>query len=322
MLWRQIAKAFIGAAVLSLVLGVPAAEAKDPKDIRIAYSAPQLANPWFRGVKAGMDKACAELGIQCVAVDAQNSKTKQGEDIRKMITDGYDAIFATALDPYNLSQLFSLAKSFGIVTGSIAQTAINSNLIYGMDEFAYDKAIGTQAANWAKKNLKCKGKVALLTQDNIATVRARGDGVVKAIRTICPELQIVARFHADDPFRGMSIMEIVIPRHPDLDMVVATTDSGGIGGYIIMTANGLVGDKHAVFSGDATPDAITLMKEPNSIYRGTVDLSPVHGGYESIRILYNMIQYGAPKSPVVRQLPYVEVSQEKVRSEDFKFANQ
>ena len=47
MLWRQIAKAFIGAAVLSLVLGVPAAEAKDPKDIRIAYSAPQLANPWF-----------------------------------------------------------------------------------------------------------------------------------------------------------------------------------------------------------------------------------------------------------------------------------
>ena len=293
MLWRQIAKAFIGAAVLSLVLGVPAAEAKDPKDIRIAYSAPQLANPWFRGVKAGMDKACAELGIQCVAVDAQNSKTKQGEDIRKMITDGYDAIFATALDPYNLR-----------------------------DEFAYGKAIGTQAANWAKKNLKCKGKVALLTQDNIATVRARGDGVVKAIRTICPELQIVARFHADDPFRGMSIMEIVIPRHPDLDMVVATTDSGGIGGYIIMTANGLVGDKHAVFSGDATPDAITLMKEPNSIYRGTVDLSPVHGGYESIRILYNMIQYGAPKSPVVRQLPYVEVSQEKVRSDDFKLANQ
>lgn len=309
MLWQKLAKAAVSAALLALVMGTPA-EAKDPKDIRIAYSAPQLANPWFMGVKRGIDKACDELGITCDVVDAQNSKLKQGEDIRQMIVDHYDAIFATALDPYNLSQILSLAKSMGIATGTLAQTAINSNLIYGMDEYSYGKAIGTQAANWAKKTLKCQGKVAILTQDNLAAVRARGDGVVRALNDICPELKIVARYHADDPFSGMSMLNIIIPWHPDLNMVVATTDSGGIGGYIIMVANGLVGDKYAVFSGDATPDALQLMTEPGSIYRGTVDLSPMRGGYESVKILYDMVQNGIPRTPVVRQLPYIQVSQE------------
>ena len=60
MLWRQIAKAFIGAAVLSLVLGVPAAEAKDPKDIRIATL---LVKP---------DKLQVKLDIDYVAMNIPN----------------------------------------------------------------------------------------------------------------------------------------------------------------------------------------------------------------------------------------------------------
>lgn len=292
---------------VGLGFGSTAAEAKDPSEIRIAYSVPQLANPWFRGVVAGMHKACNELGIKCDVVDAINNKRKQSEDIRRMITSHYDAILATTLDSFNVGQLFSMAKNFKIATGSLAQTATNSNLVYGMDEFAYGMAIGTQAAEWAQETLKCKGKVLLLSQDKIVTSQARGDGVVRGLRTLCPDLQIVARYHADDPFRGMMMTEIALGHHPDLDMVVATTDAGGIGGYITMTANSLQDDRHAVFSGDATPDALELMSLPRSIYRGTVDLDPSQGGYESVKILYDMVQNGIPKSIVVRQLPYIEV---------------
>lgn len=315
---RCFAKAVISAAFMTLCVGLGAssvAHAKKPQEVNIAISVPQLANPWFRDVATGVQQACDELGINCKVVDALNSKRKQGADVRSWITSGdYDAILATALDPYNLSQQFSLAKSFGLVTGSLAQTVPNSNLIYGMNEYAYGDAIGTQAGEWAEQVLHCKGKVLVLTQDNVASIQSRGDGVVHGLFKKCKdELQIVGRFHADDPFRGLMITGIVLGRHPDLNMVVATTDAGGLGGYVTLFANGLKDSHHAVFSGDATSDALSMMVSQNSIYRGTVDLAPTKGGYESIKILYDMVQNGVPKKPVERELPYIPVSQEQAR---------
>lgn len=43
---------------------------------------------------------------------------------------------------------------------------------------------------------------------------------------------------------------------------------------------GKEGEKYAVFSGDATDEALTYIAEEDSIYRGTVDLFPYKGGYE------------------------------------------
>lgn len=313
---RCFAKAVIIAAFMTLCVGLgvsSVAQAKKPQDINIAISVPQLANPWFRDVSVGVRKACDELGINCKVVDALNSKRKQGADVRGWITGGdYDAILATALDPYNLSQQFALAKSFGLVTGSLAQTVPNSNLIYGINEYAYGDTIGSQAGDWAKQVLHCNGKVLVLTQDNMANLQSRGDGVVHGLFKKCKDgLQIVGRFHADDPFRGLMITGIVLGRHPDLNMVVATTDAGGLGGYITLFANDFKSSKHAVFSGDASFDALSMMISPNSIYRGTVDLAPIKGGYESIKILYDMLQNGTPKQPVKKELPYIPVSQKE-----------
>lgn len=291
--------------------GASSAVAKNPEDIRIAYSMPHLANPWFHGVVDGMQRACKELGIKCDVVDANNNKRKQSADIRKMITSHYDAILVTSIDSLNTGQLFALAKNLGIVTGSLAQTALNSNLVYGMDEFAYGEAIGKQAGEWAQKALKCRGKVLLLTQDKIITSQARGDGIVQALNSLCPELQVVARYHADDLFRSMMVTDIALGHHEDLNMVVATTDAAAIGGYIIMTANKRQGDQYAVFSGDSTPDALELMSLPRSIYRGTIDLDPNKSGYESTKILYDMVQNGVPSSPVTKQLPFVAVPQKE-----------
>ena len=304
--------------VAALGVATSANAAKDPKDIKIGFSVPQLANPWFVGVKLGMEEACKELGIQCIAIDAQYRLDKQLSDLENMITDKYDAIFTTAIDANALQATFADAKSQGIVTGSIAQTVPNSDLLYGMDEYAYGHAIGTQAANWAKSTLKCKGKVALITQDNVEAVKRRGDGIEDAIKEICPDLELVARQAGDNPERGMRVIESVLQRHPDLNLVVATNDSGGIGGYQAMDANGIKGDNYAVFSGDATREALALIEQEGSIYRGTVDLYPFKGGYESTKIMYDMIQNGIPKEQTVRMLPYVEVPQADVMSGKYK----
>ncbi len=312
----KLALAVVGAAVLSFA--ATGVQAKDAKDFKLGYSVPQLANPWFVGVKLGMEKACEELGIQCISIDAQYRVDKQVSDIENMINDKYDAIFATAIDENALLQTFDDARKAGIVTGSIAQTVRNGDLLYGMDEYAYGQAIGTQAAQWAKDKLGCKGKVALITQDNVEAVKRRGDGIEAAVKEVCPTIDIVARQAGDNPELGMKIIESVLQQHPDLNLVIGSNDSGGIGGYQAMLANDKTGDDRAVFSGDATKEALALITEKDSIYRGTVDLFPYKGGYESAKILYELATKGAGKEPRKEFLPYVPVPQEDVLSGKYK----
>lgn len=306
------------AAVVLAAGTISQANAKDPSEIKLGYSVPQLANPWFVGVKLGMEQACKELGIQCISIDAQYRVDKQVSDIENMISDKYDAIFCTAIDANALLATYEDAKKAGIATGSIAQTVPNSDLVYGMDEYNYGYTIGTQAANWAKETLKCKGKVALITQDNVEAVKHRGDGIEQAVKDICPDMQIVARQAGDNPESGMRIIESVLQQHPDLNLVIGSNDSGGIGGYQAMVANDKLGPDRAVFSGDATRECLALMQEPDSIYRGTVDLYPFKGGYESAKYLYEMVQNGIPKEQVKTSLPYVTVPQADVLSGKYK----
>lgn len=296
-------------AVCASFMMVSQAQAKDPSEIKLGYSIPQLANPWFVGVKMGMEKACEELGIQCISIDAQYRVDKQVSDIENMISDKYDAILSTPIDSNALIQTYEDANKAGIATGSIAQLVPNSNLLYGMDEYNYGYTIGSQVANWAKETLKCKGKVALITQDNVEATKHRGDGIEQAVKDICPEMELVARQAGDNPESGMRIIESVLQQHPDLNLVIGSNDSGGIGGYQAMMANDKTGDDRAVFSGDATRECLALMMEPDSIYRGTVDLYPFKGGYEAAKYLYDMVQNGLPQESVETQLPYVPVPQ-------------
>ena len=288
--------------------------AKDPKDIKIGYSAKQLANPWFVAVKNGMDKACQELGIQCIVIDAQNRVDKQVSDLENMIADKYDAIDCTPIDANALTDLYVEANKAGIVTGSLAQIVDGSNLQYGMDEYNYGYVIGKQAGEWARDTLKCKGKVVLITEDNVEATIRRGDGMKQAILDICPDITIVGRQAGANPELGMKIVESTLQQHPDLNMAVSQTDAGGVGAYQAMVANNAVGPDRAVFSGDATPEALALMQEPDSIYRGTADLHPFKGGYETIKYLYEMVQNGAPAEPKVIELPYGPVPQADVLS--------
>ena len=314
----QLKKIALAVVAMSMVAVSVQAAPKDPSQFKLGFSVPQLANPWFVGVKLGMEKACKELGIQCISIDAQYRVDKQVSDLENMISDKYDAIFCTAIDQNALIQTYEDAKKAGIATGSIAQTVPNGSLIYGMDEYNYGVAIGTQAAEWAKSTLGCKGKVALITEDNVEATKRRGDGIEASVKKVCPTMQIVARQAGDNPESGMKIIESVLQQHPDLNLVIGSNDSGGIGGYQAMISNDKVGPDRAVFSGDATKEALALIKEPDSIYRGTVDLFPFKGGYEAAKILYEQATKGIPAEPTKVFLPYVPVPQADVISGKYK----
>lgn len=94
------------------------------------------------------------------------------------------------IDPNATWDIVEQAKAQGVATATIAQQQDNVNLIYGMKEYDYGHTIGTQAGQWIKDNLGGKAKVAIISQDNVESVIARGDGVEDALKEICPDVEI------------------------------------------------------------------------------------------------------------------------------------
>jgi ribose transport system substrate-binding protein len=311
--------AFLSATLaLSCAFGLSAAPAApkagpvDPATIKLAYVSMNLANPWNIAVKKGFEAACKELGVQYTSIDSQYKVDKQVGILENLINDNYNGFTFTPIDPNATRDLVETAKAKGIATASIAQKQDNVNLVYTLNEYDYGYSIGKQAGEWIKKALGGKGKVAIISQDNVEAVIPRGNGVQDAILKLCPNVKIVSRQAGDTPEGGMKIIESVLQQHPDLNVVVATNDSGGIGGYQAMVSAGAVGAKRAVFSGDATAEALACMREKNSIYRGTVDLFPYKGGYESAKILYKYVTKGVPAAQETIMLPYVPVPQQNL----------
>jgi ABC-type sugar transport system substrate-binding protein len=284
------------------------------KTVRLAYISNTLANPWCLAVKSGFEAACKELGAQFLTIDPQYRLEKQISDLENVINNNYSGFTLLPIDENATYDLFETAKAKGIATASVAQPQKNAHLVYTLDEYEYGIAIGTQAGEWIQNNLGGRAKVALITQDNVEAVIARGNGVRDAIAKICPQAQIVSRQAGDIPEKGQQIIESVLQAHPDLNVVVATNDSGGIGGYRAMVAAGKIGNDRAVFSGDATAEALACMKESNGIYRGTVDLDPYKAGYESARILYRYVTQGIPATQEIIYMKPFPVPREDLLS--------
>lgn len=283
------------------------AQAQDNSDIKLSYVSMNLANPWNAMVKKGFEAACEELGVTYQVIDSEYSVDTQVNALETLINDGYSGFTFTPIDTAATIDLVDKANEAGIITACIAQTQDNVLLSYTLDEYDYGYTIGEQAGEWIKENLDGKAQVCIISQDNVESVIPRGDGLEDALKAVCPDVEIVARQAGDTLEGGMTIVESVLAQYPDMNIVVGTNDSGAIGGYQAMVNAGCEGENYAVFSGDATEEALTYIAEENSIYRGTVDLFPYKGGYESAYYLYLYATEGAPESQNTVYLPYVKV---------------
>ena len=267
----------------------------DYSQLKFGYVCMNLGNPWFVEVQQGFEAACEELGIQCLVVDSQYDVDKQVADLETLINDNYSAIMISPIDQNALTAAVDSANEAGIITSCMAQSQDNTDFGYTVDEYAYGEMIGENAANWINENLADQEtvKVCMITQDNVEATIARADGIQDTLEEMCPNVEIVARQAGDTAELGLNIVEGTLAAHPDLQVVVASNDSGGIGGYQAMVNAGFTGDDPvAVFSGDATAECLALMQEDNSIYRGTVDLSPYQAAYDTVYKFVEMIENG------------------------------
>jgi len=292
-------------------------KADSGKKLKFAFSIMQLDNPYFISVKKGFEDKCKELGIEAAFVDAKYDVAKQVSDVENLIEQGVDGLLIAPIDQKALQPIVEKAKQKGIIVVSEAQPIDNAHGIYTVDEYKYGTVIGENAAKWINEKLGGKAEVIIISQDNVEPVIQRGNGIQDTILKLAPGAKIVARQAGDTPELGMKIVEGVLQKNPNVKVITGNNDSGALGGYEAVKAMGKATPDFYVGGGDATNEAIAKMKEPNSVYRATVDLMPYDVGAECAEIMLRYIKEGPPEKPETFYMKMEPVWQEDVISGKF-----
>lgn len=268
-------------------------EKEESKEVLVGLSIPQVANPYFTTIKNGCEEACAELGFKLVTVDADYDVAKQVSQMEDFLNQEVDCVIACPIDGNALMQVTDDLQEAGIPVFTFAQSIDNAYFSYIVDEYAYGQAIGANAAKWINEKLDGEAEVLIISQDNVEAVVRRGDGIQDTIEEQCPNSTIVARQAGDNPELGMQIAEDILQQFPNVKVITGNNDSGALGGYEAVKAMGLATEDFYVGGADATPEALSKMKEEGSVYRATVDLFPHRYGREMVE-KYNEIKDNVP----------------------------
>ncbi len=264
---------------------------------KIGYSIMNIDNPYFISVKKGVEDRCKELGIEVIVSDAGYDAATQYSHFENFISMGVDGIIADPIDQKSLTDIVEQAKAAGIPVVGEAQPIDNASANCIVNEYDYGYLNGTQAAKWINEKLGGKGKVVIISQDNVEAVIQRGNGLQDAILKLAPESEIVARQAGDTPEMGMKIAESVLQSRPDVNVIVGVNDSGALGAYEAVKNMGIDTTNFLVGGADFTAEAQAKIKEEGSFYRYTIDIQPYETGKKCVDLILEVLKNGAKTEP-------------------------
>jgi ribose transport system substrate-binding protein len=220
-----------------------------------------LDSEWWQRVKAGAeDEAKANPGVRLVvlAPEREVNVDQQVSILEDQITNRVAALAVAPTGAAEVIPVLDRARGAGIPV-VIFDTDVNwpSKVSYvGSD----NRRAGRLGGEYIIKLLSGKGKVAVIRGIlGVLTHEDRLAGFQEALRE-APGIENVAVQAANsERALGMSVMENLLTRYPDLRAVFATNDQMALGAVEAIAARNLTG-KIAVVGVDATREAVRAVE--------------------------------------------------------------
>lgn len=250
-----------------------------------------MQHQFYQELRAGMEEAAKGHGYRLLTVAAEFDATRQANQIDEFIVQKVDAIVVCPSDSRSVGAGIAAANSaeIPVFTADIANT---SSLGKVVAHIASDNVQGgRKAAQLLCKALGDKGKVAILSHPEVASVADRVRGFREELARH-PDVQIVAELSAEGKRdRAFRVAEDLLQAHADLSGVFAINDDTALGALAAIESVGRAG-KIQIVGYDATPEARTKIAA-RSIY-GDVTQNPTLIGRLTIAAIHD---YFSGKTP-------------------------
>ncbi len=209
----------------------------------------EILNEFYADMRLEAEKP--ENQLEFTVVDAGGDAVKQSADLESFIAQAYDGIFFLALAPGGLDDIVKSATDKGIFVfnhSASPVTGCTQNVV--LDQHASGYEVGRVAAQWLKDKHGGKGEVAFLSNRADPQLQLRSQGEKDAIAELAPDATVVGEVEANTVALGQSGAANLLQAHPDIKVLLAFSDDGGLGAYTAITEAGKT-DPNEFFLGSA-----------------------------------------------------------------------
>lgn len=235
----------------------------------IGFAVSTLENPFFVTMKDAAVAKAAELGVELVVLDAQDSAETQASQVEDFITRGVNLLIINPVDSDAIGTSVVACNEADIPVITVTRASNAGNVIQHLD--IDNKEAGRLDAEQLLKDLDRKGKVAIL--EGIAgssSAIEREEGFVAALEG--SEVEVVTSLTANySREEGATVTEDILQSNPELDAIYAHNDEMALGAVRAVAAAGRSAEIK-IYGIDATDDALTAVE--NGEMAATVQQQP------------------------------------------------
>ena len=244
-------------AVFSLViaclglLSISALAAKS-KQIGVVFSA--LGNPVFVFMREKMEAKIKELGYEPIILDSREKSEEEFEHVESLIAKGVAGICILPVNDVAVFNAVKMANTAGIPIVGWNRYADPKGKGEFVTQVVTDNRTGAvEAGKYAVALLKEVADPKIVLLRGTAGIDAdvdRSEGFKTGIKGTALEKAIVAEERADfERVKGYNVMEKIIQKTPQIDLVYAMNDEMALGAYQALKAVGLTNVKIIGFDG-------------------------------------------------------------------------
>ena len=258
------------ATLLALVLVLAASlTCAQAESYTIGFAVSTLENPFFVTMKDAAVAKAAELGVELVVLDAQDSAETQASQVEDFITRGVDLLIINPVDSDAIGTSVMACNEANIPVITVTRASNAGTVVQHLD--IDNKEAGSLDAEQLLKDLDGKGKVAIL--EGIAgssSAIEREEGFVDALKG--SEVEVVTSLTANySREEGATVTEDILQSNPELDAIYAHNDEMALGAVRAVAAAGRSAEIK-IYGIDATDDALVAVE--NGEMAATVQQQP------------------------------------------------
>jgi ribose transport system substrate-binding protein len=288
--WMAVAIAACGMFLL------PVAHA-EKKLTSVGMTVGVLGNPFFSSLAKGATDEARKLGGPDVKVTvlAHNwDVSKQVSQIENFIASKVDMIVVDPADPKALTPVLAKARAAGITV--VALDDASEGVQYTI--MADSVAAGRNSCEYLARQIGNKGNVILISGPPVTTVFDRINGCKEALAKH-PDIKILSD---DQDAKGtregaLQVTQDLLTRFPKVDAIYNINDQCAIGSLLAVKQARRTGI--ILTSVDGSPEAVSEIKKPNSIFVASSAQDPNEMGKNAIEVGYGIMNGKVPAQTLV-----------------------
>lgn len=240
------------------------------QDKKVGLSSPievEILNEFYADMRKEAELPANQITLN--VVDAGGDPVKQSADLEAFLAQQYNGIFFLALAPGGLDDFVARATGQGVCVfnhSASPVTGTTQNVV--LDQHASGYEVGRFAADW----INARGgnlEVAYLSNQADPQLALRSQGEKDAITELAPNAVVVGEVEANTIELGASGTANLLQAHPNISVILAFSDDGGLGAYQAATEAGKT-DPNTFFIGSADGTQLVFDKiAEGGIYQAT-----------------------------------------------------